>query len=343
MVCRYVPILRWKRGELRGLQRVRPGLRNNTAPLFVIIDNTYKRRAFLAKISNPSEPEAIAADIEVAWGNKPFFVDASEVAATRGAHMLGDLVSRCLLRKLNPVLATTLDADPHYTQAVINDARTRHVGAALRVTLLEAAAVSSIVQTWGLPPRETDLIVDLRDAADEAVATLNGVIHILSQVCSAGPWRSVTVVGTSMPENFGGMPPGTHELRRHEWSVWNGIRQAGLPRDVDYGDYATVPYQIADVPEYARFSVNVRYTLKDRFLIRRGVPFRGPGSRPMREQLREHAQAIVAHPRRAPLPGCWADEEVDRVAAGDGSSGNLESWVAIGVCRHVERVRTDLP
>lgn len=63
----------------------------------------------------------------------------------------------------------------------------------------------------------------------------------------------------------------------------------------------------------------------------------------MDQQLLGHAQNIVNFANRGPLAHCWGDAEVDAIAAGSKPPSNLERWVQIGVNRHIELIRANLP
>jgi hypothetical protein len=60
-------------------------------------------------------------------------------------------------------------------------------------------------------------------------------------------------------------------------------------------------------------------------------------------QLLGHARTIRGYAGRGALTHCWGDEKIDRIAARTDGPGNLETWVQIGVNRHIELVRSRLP
>jgi hypothetical protein len=135
---------------------------------------------------------------------------------------------------------------------------------------------------------------------------------------------------------------GLHTIPREEVQLWSDIANAGLPYRIDFGDYATPP--IAEPPPAIAwgYPINVRYTLAKDFLICRGVKTTGFGGVDMDTQLIGHAQSIVAYTQRGPI-NCWADNYIDQIAAKTIGPGNLETWVQIGINRHIELVRSLLP
>ena len=90
------------------------------------------------------------------------------------------------------------------------------------------------------------------------------------------------------------------------------------------------------------FPINVRYTLPQDFLICRGVSTTGYGGVDMDKQLVGHAKDIVSYSGRHRI-SCWGDGEIDNIASGKTSQGNLETWVQISVNRHIELTRQQIP
>jgi hypothetical protein len=193
------------------------------------------------------------------------------------------------------------------------------------------------------PLSGVDLIADFSNHVGTVSALGAALDHAFVHFHSGASWRSVTVAGTSMPDNFSGFTAGTHSIQRREFALWQHLSSPGLPYDLDYGDYATVPVNAPPPGIKWGFPINVRYTRVADFLICRGVATTGYGAVDMDVQLLGHAQTIVAAPNRARLAHCWADNQIDQIAAGTAGPGNLESWVRLSVNRHIERVRASLP
>jgi hypothetical protein len=219
---------------------------------------------------------------------------------------------------------------------------TDHRGVGLQVDLSEMTSAASWANSWSHPTSQTDLLVDLEKNISNVAALGPAVINAFSQLHQGGSWASVTLIGTSMPDNFQGYPPGQHRIQRAEWTLWQALVNTHLPYRLDYGDYTTVPLNPAPIGIRWGYPINVRYTLDGEFLICRGVTTTRVGAVNMKRQLLRHAQQIVQFPNRNPVGHCWADGQIDAIAAGADPSG-LEHWVQLGVNRHIERVRSLLP
>lgn len=343
-MARYVPLLRWKRGERVGLRNVSVTLRQDVLPLFMLVSDQFKEKP--AKASRPalSAADAFVNELMSTWGNAPCLIDASAVASSSGhPHPLVQIAASARQHGCQIIPATSLYASHAYQQDVATVYQIDQRGAALRVDLAGLTSANSWATSWPFPPSATDLIADFGDTVGTVSALGASADHAFQSLHLGARWRTVTVAGTSMPDNFGGYQSGLHTIARQEWALWQRLAGLNLPYQIDYGDYTTVPVN-APPPGIAwGFPINARYTLPGEFLICRGVGTTGYGARDMADQLVDHARNIRNYVARQPIAGCWADAEIDNIATGARGPGNLEHWVQIGVCRHIERVRTDLP
>ena len=335
MTFRYVPILRWKRGERIGVQRLSAAGRHDVSPCFVLGRDRYVGRAATKNRAAIAPANVVASEILAIWNTAPFYLDAAGVPANpAGRHPLIDIGAKARAKGLRLIPVARLDSPLPYWTAVRSLVRSDQRGLALKVDLNEFASAANWIALWPYQPSETDLIVDFADNV-ENVAALGSAINPVFRTLQAGrQWRSVTMCGTSMPENFAGYVAGQYLIPRTELALWQRLsRLRRLPYRLDFGDYATVPVIPPPIGIRWGFPINVRYTLPQEFLICRGVQTTGPGAVDMDVQLLGHAQAITAQAGRSPLVNCWGDTTIDSVAAQAAGPQGLEHWVRIGVNR----------
>jgi Beta protein len=343
MIYRYMPLLRWKRGERTGLKHVSPPGATDTVPLFIIGSHQIKGKVATKSKTAQTAADVFARELFDAWGARPFGLDASALAAVPGVpHPLLAIAASCRALGASLIPATSLTAPPGYQAAVTALNNSDQRGVILRVDLQELNSAASWAPNWIVPVSQTDLVADFADIVGTVANMTAAVIHSFQHLHHANQWRTVTTAGTSMPENFGGFLAGLHTIPRDEVRLWTDLSNAGLPYRIDFGDYATPP--IAEPPPAIAwgYPINVRYTLPQYFLICRGVKTTGFGGVDMDTQLIGHARSIVAYPQRHRI-NCWADDLIDKIAATGQGQGNLETWVHIGINRHVELVRSLLP
>jgi hypothetical protein len=311
-------------------------------PLFVIEPAQYRARGG----SNPvSAAQLLVNEVVQCWGTAPFFLDASALPLAAGAahHPLLDIAAAARVAGLHLIPATRPTVWIPYQNAVSAVVATDGRGVGLRVDLQQLSTAATWVPSAPLPVAHTDLIADFASDIGTVAGLGPALDHVFQSLHAGGVWRSVTVAGTSMPDNFTGVTAGTYVIPRREFTLWQHLVALGLPYRLDYGDYATIPVNAPPSGIRWGFPINVKYTRQVDFLICRGVGTTGFGAVDMDVQLLGHAQTIVADPHRATLAHCWADGQIDRIAAGVDGPGNLENWVRLSVNRHVERVRASLP
>jgi hypothetical protein len=344
MQYRYVPLLKWQRGEKRALKAVKEKMAKDVIPVITVTDETFADQPETVRHEAVKASVSFADELMARWGARPFYLNASAIQpSARGVHPLIDTAKQCREQGARLTPAITLNASEAYEAAVIEVDRIDKAGVALIVNLDEFNSLEEWMSNWPHAPQKTDLIVDLGDNVS-AVSALGSVLQIAFRNLHCGAeWRTVTMAGTSMPENFSDYErDGVYLIERKEWRIWQQLIASTLPYRLDYGDYATPPIREEGVTIRYGFPINVRYTLTTHFLIPRGVRTLGEGSRDQGAQLVSHAKTIVSYKKRGRLD-CWGDEEIDKIANEKVRPGNLENWTKIGINRHIARVRTDLP
>jgi hypothetical protein len=85
-------------------------------------------------------------------------------------------------------------------------------------------------------------------------------------------------------------------------------------------------------------SANIRYTVKDGFLV-----FRGYSVKKHRwSQTRDLAQQVVKHPEYYGKDFSYGDEYIYKCSLGEEGTGNAEIWRRIGANHHLTLVTHDL-
>lgn len=338
----YIPILRWKEGEKNAIRALDAAVKANIQPMFLLEPEQFKvRKATKKSVAVPSADHFVA-QVASIWGTGAFYLDASGISAPAGTqHPILAIAAAARAQGLFLIPAIFLGAPASYASAVATIIQQDQHGVALRIDLQELTSASTWAGTWPYPLSETDLIADFGDDIG-SVTKLGTVVQTVFQQLHAGPqWRTVTIAGTSMPANFAGIQQGLYTVTMETLDLWRALHPI-VPYRLDYGDYATPPLGV--IPPGIRwgYPINVRYTLNGQYLICKGVKTTGAGAVDAGVQLTGHAKSIVGYLNRSPLTGCWADDEIDAIAAGASPQGLLH-WVKIGVNRHLTLLRRIIP
>ena len=111
MTYRYVPKLRWMRGERVGIQKLSQPARYDVVPLFVLAPKQYVGRD--ATKHKPTIPAAnrVSQEILSIWGTAPIYLDASYLPEPAdGPHPITRIARRARSDSLTLIPATRLNA-----------------------------------------------------------------------------------------------------------------------------------------------------------------------------------------------------------------------------------------
>ena len=343
---RYVPIIRWRQGEQRALRELSAAARPGVTPLILLMGEHYKSpsaTAVASKKGPKNEGEQFIKLVQDAHPNASIFVDASDLPGTLKHHSLDDIAIAARSAGVPLVPAATLAATADYKAAVSRVTAKDGKGMALRVTFAQMNNAPTWTASLPLSPPYIDLIVDLGSSIADVASLGPAVIKSFGALHQGKAWRSVTMAGSCIPENLGALVRGPSIVPREELALWRTLAAAGLPYGLDFGDYGTVwPGDPVSIP--AAPPINAKYTLKNDFMIIRGVKYTGPKPVAMDTQFRAHSKLIVAQTGRGGIGHCWADGMIDGYAASaSGPCGNPKSWIGISQNRHFEITRHHLP
>lgn len=343
-MIRYVPILRWKRGERIALRHLTPQARARTTPLLLLGSEQFKVKAATKAHAAVPAPQVFVHDMLSDWGNGTFYLDASSLP-TQGAqpHPIAAIASAARAAGASMIPVIHLGANHGYVSAVTAIRNIDSRGVCLRIDMQELFSVAHWLPQWPFAIGETDLIVDFGENVASAAALGTALDGVFTGLNTSGVWRSITVAGTSMPPNFTGYTAGQHHIARIEAQLWSRLSALPLPYQLDFGDFASVTTGVTPTNIAWGYPINVKYTLPNHFLIFRGVRTTGPSGVDMDIQLRGHARGIAGYSPRHPIAGAWSDHAIDQIAVGNADTKGLEHWVQLSVNRHIELMHAVLP
>ncbi|MGH2682730.1 MAG: beta family protein [Actinomycetota bacterium] len=344
----YVAAVQNKSGEL-------DALRNASA-------ETWSRLTPLVQIVGPKKrPEAHKRDTVAGWvkrisqavGHRPCFLDVLRLrpghptTTSGGAEPILSVIHAAARKRgmvFVPVLPIGRSDGRDYVrlagEAVACDGR----GAALRYPIrrfalepgeTHATVLAEALRDLGIDVTRADALVDLGYLSGDEELHLEDVDEALKEVTAVGPWRSLVLLGTSMPSMLGGtVGEGTiGELPRREWELWSALQQDTSRRMPTYGDYVV---QHPDPPRDEDgggpgMRANIRYTITSTTLVARA---RGPLIQEGREQYRDLCQQLVARPEFSGPDFSWGDSVIAACASGESEPGSQNQWRGAGSSHH---------
>lgn len=342
----YVPVIKNKAGELRALTKASPAVWERMTPVIELVGPrkpplTYKQQRIDGWILR----------VKAAVKSRPFFLDTVRLNASHpvdgalGKQAALSAIHECANRRgLSVVPVLRVDREGMRAVDLVRDsAASGGRGGALRYSILRAAlppsgshtsVLAAALKRVDLDVARADVLIDLGYLAADDEVHPDDLKDALDEVLAVGKWRSVVLLGSSMPRMLGGIVTegSLGEIPRREWTLWSALKAQHPSRLPTYGDFAIQnPAPPSDEGGGISMRANIRYTLGDRTLVVRG---KGPVAQAGQEQYRELCQQLVSTPGFAGAAYTWGDDQISQCAAGTIEPGAQDQWRGAGSSHH---------
>ena len=348
----YVPALRLKQGEYRGLQRLAPDVANKIVPRLVVPppkERDPEKQRLLTKDEIVYETGRRIANH---WIMRDAFLDVRFLFKEFGESECIDWLPRMfdVARKANakpiPVLSLA-DAlglrAVAFRQALAIEGATK---VAIRIESGEidkelAGRVTVAMSALGVASSDCTILADFADADfSDAIAVANIAQAALEDLQGIGRWGQVVFQGTNYPEVNPAEPDDSAVVPRNEWLAWKEAIKldGGSPEHLVFGDYGADCAKF----EFKKASGGIpirhyRYTTPDSWLVVRGV---AAGQADV--VMRGVCERILKSGKFAGRGFCSADDYIFKTAKGWDGPGNGSTWREINTAHHITRVVRDI-
>lgn len=350
----YVPVLKGKRGEFDGLERLESEARPLVTPLLEVAPIPWDYAEDRVAKTVDDHLAGTTRQLVRAWGpGEPIFVDLRFIddgeRLANGTHPVVAVFGELNAAGVEGVPATSLDADGDFQDAVRSIENEYQNGVCVRLApddLVDlaalAAGLAALLERLKVTHDQCDLVVDLGEVpAENSAAALIMAGAVLPQLPALDAWRSLTLVGGSFPADLSSIETSSIDtIRRADWLLWKALveRDRPLPRLPAFGDYAISHMEPFDAdPRLIRPSSNIRYTAGDGFdhwVIVKGRSLRHYGF----SQYHEDAGRLMSRREWRGHDHCWGCENIAGCAARTLTSGNQTTWRAVGTNHHIATV-----
>lgn len=323
--------------------------------------DTWRRLTPLVQILGPRSPggpfrvERVrewVRKIGVAVTDRAFFLDVLRLRATvptrtsRGDEPVLSVVYAAARRRglrFIPVLPVGTATSEEHRRIVREASFTDGRGIAFRYPILRIALppgatqknlLTTVLDQMQVDVFDSDLLIDLGFLSGVQELDPADMADLLSELAGIGRWRSVVLLGTSMPAGLGVIQEGTvGQLPRREWDLWCALKAQSPLRMPSYGDYAI---QHPEPPSEGGMGMraNIRYTTAASTLVARGT---GPVVLDT-EQYLDLCRQLVERPEFAGRQFSWGDAVIEDRARGLGDPGSQQLWRGVGTSHHVQTV-----
>jgi hypothetical protein len=347
----YVPALRLKQGEYRGLQRLAPDIADKIIPRLVVPppkERDPEKHRLLTKDEIVYETGRRIANH---WVLREALLDVhclfkgfGEAECIDWLPRIFDVARRAGAKPI-PVISLADALGPRtvaFRQALAIESTTK---AAIRVEYGEtgrelAGRIAAAMIALGLNPTDCTVLADFADADfSDAMAVANIAQAALEDLQRIGRWRQVAFQGTNFPEHNPAKPDGDKIIPRNEWLAWKeAIKLDGRsPEHLVFGDYG------ADCSKFefkASGGIPIRhyrYTTPDSWLVVRGAAVGQTDA-----VMSDVCKRILGSGVFAGRDFCSADNYIFKTANGWDGPGNGSTWREINTAHHITRVVRDI-
>ncbi len=345
----YIPILKGRDGEYRGLARLRRTVGAQIRPLLEVpcIKRNVDTRLPMKTIDEHIAP--IPRILKNVWGpERPFIVDAPYVTdedrLADGRHAIGMLFDSMKILSLQGIPSTALDRTPAYQTAVKEVVRRDQRGIAVRIRpdqFIDArnawVELQRLINTMTVAANEVDLIIDGRDLEETQVKGLASHAAKLARRAADSGFRSVVIAATGFPCEVGAIVKAgaAVSVRRTELDFFAEVH-AKAETQLVFGDYCIVhPEPLEWHKRLNPPAANLRYTAGTSWAISRAkYAKRGAEAR-----FRELCQRVVANDIFAGAGFSDGDCQIEQCARGESiGAGTSRKWIELGTSHHITTV-----
>lgn len=345
----YTVVTRVLEGETSGLLRVSDNAVHRTMPYFEVV-----RRRDDTEDNQESRLVEAAERIADTWRFRgPAFVEIYDAIPRESGwwergHPIAGFYKYLRHRGVEVVPTTSLDRSGDFRNAFIDTAKAlgNGLGARLYSDDLELPenTVGNLVELLAdanIAASQLDVVINLERLRSDQLGSLRGaVIDFFAAIYRVIEPRSITLIGSSVPENLSGIPEnGEAHVRRLELSMWRdvgmGAWRRGLP--LRLGDYGVVrPEYVDRKGPFPNINARLIYTVSDGMFVLRGCSRKKV---PLDEQYGKLASKLAAH-RDFSDSMQWADRMIRASARAASASGQPKRWISVCTSRHVEYAST---
>jgi Beta protein len=350
---RYVPCLRWKKGEYQALLFLHDHTKNDITPLIEIaeIGFDFETEEEVRSVDDHLVP--FAKRLIEKWGHRWAFVDLKNIDSAErmndGLHPVQFVFDDLRAKKAFVIPVTGISRDKAHQDAVTAVVAQDKAGACIRLSLTDLAADSFssrldiLLQRLKVDRSECHLVVDLE--SPPSFKPLDGFVKMVRALLAKVPdlevWRTYTICGTSFPKSMGVLPIGVHQLVRYEWLFYKAFLKSLHHNEVrpSFGDYAIAHPEIVNIDmRLVKPSATLRYTTNDAYYIRKGPNVRDNG----KQQYIKFCADLMKSGLFLGTKFSDADEYIQRCARRKVPPGSLTRWRRVGTNHHLEKVVFDI-
>lgn len=341
----YIPILKGKNGEFGALAKLAKEVKKQVTPLIDVVrlSHAKKNETLEGHLKNTAEK------ISTSWGTEhTIYIDLFDIDLTNrtseGIHPMAQIFDYLSQEGVKSIPSTGLDRDDDYNLEVKKISQVEGRGVCIRILKEDMdfiedliAGLDSLMGFLKVDIKDVHLLLDFR--AIESVdmdSNLKRALTTINSIPKIADYCTVTMAGSGYPQSLKQIGRNTvAKLPRVELTLWKLIlsERNKLARIPSFGDYTIVHPDLLDF-DFTKMTSGgkIRYTLEKEWLIFKGSSLKKP---PKYKQFHDLSEGVAGHPEFYGQSYSWGDTYISKCAKMITGSGNLETWVKVGVNHHL--------
>lgn len=348
----YVPILKAKEGEFKGLEVTSESSLDKITPLFEIVNLPWNYAEEIESKTIDAHLDKIGKKIEDSISTRFFFLDSRYIDEDRqmndGTHHLESLFQDFRTRNLNGIPVTGFTKMIQYKTAVQNIFNIDKKGICLRIESSELGSknlsinINEFLQFYNISRNEVDIVIDLKNISPDEknlyLLTISTIIN--NSFPNIAEWRNFIISATSFPQNLSEIDANSIDsIERTEWLLFNELKNNELVREIIFSDYGISNSEITEMdPRFMQMSASIRYTHTNYWLIVRGRSTKSQGF----VQYHNLCKNLISRQEYMGEDFSWGDGYINDCAHNNVSTGNATTWRKVGSNHHFEFVVNQL-
>lgn len=348
----YVPIIKAKEGEFKGLEVTNNNTLDKITPLFEVVNIPWNYEDETESKTIDSHLDKIGKKIEDSIGQRYFFLDSRYIDGDRlmtdGEHHLTFLFQEFRDRNLNGIPVTGFTKMNQYKEAVRDIFNEDKNGICLRIESNELGSMNlranldDFLNFNNINKEEVDIIIDLKniDSNDKNLYLLSISTILNSSFPYIAEWRNIILSATSFPQNLSEIDANSIDsIERTEWLLFNELTNNGLVRKIIFSDYCIANSETTEInPRFMQMSASIRYTHTNYWLIVRGRSIKTHSF----IQYHNLCSNLIERQEYMGLTFSWGDNFISDCANANVPTGNATTWRKVGSNHHFEFVVNQL-
>jgi hypothetical protein len=350
-VC-YVPALRFKQGEYRGLGKLAVDVTERMLPRFVLPPPKERDPEEGRTLTREETVRCTGRRIGQHWPVRPALLDPTFLLREFGEAESIDWLPQMFegARQANgfaiPVatLENILGVSGEAFRRTL--AKESDVRIAMRIQSGEFGRhlAARVAEATARLQVSSDFCAVLLDFADADLSDVDAVSHILvgalEDIQMVGRWRHIIFQGTNYPEKNPATANSSLTIPRNEWLAWKTTVQIDVnaAAQLIYGDYcadsAKFEFRSGGGPAPIR---HYRYCTPKHWLV-----VRGQDDGTHEEAMRAVSQSVLKTSTFSGPDFSWADQQIYSTAKGHVGPGNSTTWREINTVHHITQVVSDI-